>query len=550
MPQGMLSRVPAEVFDMILWQLDLTSIYNLRRTSTAIASDCLSPGYKRFFAHKTTSFEPNSMREALELAAHPALGPALKNLKLLTVFYDESRWAWAVRQTMRQIQEVWRLQELNEPNREFIEGLFGALQRQIWQVVNLRRLRWECLTFMRQLGSQGFSRLFARPRALRALTLDTLTHSKVPGSEDILPYLIPEGMDWQGLWYLCKKSLRLVALMGLRSDINIETLSMFDSQGDMLRGMVRSADLQYFAEDFLNVVSSSPRYLRCPLKNLTLVFSTYTETRAMVDSPNLLDPNASDMHFLCDLSDAHIGPQVARPEDLDGVVNFLRLMPALESLDLRLFNTLRGAPWLYCDVLSKIASVPLPELKHLTLRGFWTTGNGLGALLRAHPNLETLNLHEIHLAHYGFRSAPILPQIAPRPMGLVMDQNQHAVELPLLRQLHLETLFTGFYGNHGFLMILSPPGWYKTDSRRFEGAISAGRIKLLQERRSDLVYARVYGQEDITEGRVLMSWGSGLAVDSDVMLEWNRTRRRLYGPPSTHEQETAAWSMRRYSLPR
>lgn len=449
MSQGVFSRIPAEIFDTIFWHLDLASICNLRRTSRVIAMDCLSPGYKRFFANKTTSFEPRSMQEALDLAAHPSLGPALKNLKLLTVFYDESRWAWAVRETKRQMQQIWGRQARNEADRQYIKDLSGALQRQLWQVIKLRRLRRECLTFMRQLRSYGFSRLFARPRALRTLTLDTLIHQKVPGSEDILPYTIPAGMDWQGLWYLCEKSLRLVALMGLRSDLNIETLTMLDSRGDMLRGMVRSADLQCFAEDFLRVVSSSPRYLRCPVKNLTLAFSTYTNTRATVDSPSLLDPNTSDMQFICHLSDAHIGSQVARPEDLDDVVNFLRLMPALESLDLRLFNTLRGPPQLYRDVLGRIASIPLPGLRHLTLRGFWTTGNVLGALLRAHPSLETLNLQEIRLAHYGNPwAAPILPRIAPRTQGLVMSRNQDAVELPLLRQLHLESIFTGVHGSN------------------------------------------------------------------------------------------------------
>lgn len=91
-------------------------------------------------------------------------------------------------------------------------------------------------------------------------------------------------------------------------------------------------------------------------------------------------------------------------------------------------------------------------------------------------------------------------------------------------------------------MTLLPPVWCDAEPARFDEAISAGRIKFLRQQIGDFIYVRVYEQEEIAEGRVLMSSRSP-RVNFRMQPAWNSTRTMtLYGPPSISEQNHAVVS--------
>lgn len=485
-------RFPNEIIDIILWQLDLPSIKNLRLTCKAAALKSQSPGFKRFFAHKTIELTQEDTTTTLALALHPEFGPAVKHLTMMVVVYDESRWAWAYRNSLRSISDV-------------SEQAIQDVAEELDQVLRLSQMHETSSYWLDHMAVWDLGKLFNKLGRLDSLTLDTRTYQEI-GSPDLSIRRVPEGMNWQKLWTCCTYGFRNVMLSVLNSDIKIEHLSLFDGKDAFpVSGKVQSEMLSLTATRILAAREgiSTPA---SPVKNLTLGFSTLTDE---VASYNQLDHHASDLDFLCRPIPVS-SPAVLDPDSLSGPGELLKLLPGLEGLDLRMYNTLDGTPTGNHRVL---ADVRLSGLRRLTLRGLYTREAHILRLLRANrQSLESLDLREVHLG--GHDSWKVAFRFLSRGGA------------PQLRALHLEGLWDGA----GALINLEPRDAAFDDGRRGRGAS-------FQTRGGEtLVHTRDIGMEELAGGLEFKTLSSQHGKGSGALRSWLRERKVLYGPPDSKER--------------
>lgn len=201
-----------------------------------------------------------------------------------------------------------------------------------------------------------------------------------------------------------------------------------------------------------------------------------------------------------------------------GVAHLLAQMPNLESLDLHLYNTLRGTATSYAKVFTPIADdVNLPFLRHCALRGIRCSGSSLLTFLRRHNDLSTLELHEIYLQSGSWAAV-----------------FAHMGGMPQLQQVELYNL----WGPEGGTVHLAPrnrewkadwdPSCDEADVRKcsFPCVGRGGASARLQ------VYARSLTAEDICNDRFEFAEGpTGRAMGSPQVMWWRQASREGYGPP-------------------
>lgn len=192
-------------------------------------------------------------------------------------------------------------------------------------------------------------------------------------------------------------------------------------------------------------------------------------------------------------------------ENFPGVAGFLNQTPNLESLDLFMYNTLEGAPWVYSNLFSDVAkTVRLPQLRRLTLRGIWASPSSVLLFLRNHPDLTRVDLREVHIT--GGTWEPIL---------------RHLESMPKLAELHLENLWSG--SEHLLNLLHKNPAF--DDGKRGYGY--SYPIK-----NGAMVHTRDIGVVELKEGlSFVKSRGSSRGKGSRYLMKWIQQRKIDYGPP-------------------
>src|SRR5204863_2140797 len=74
----------------IVEHLDLATICNLRLSSKALSGQCLGPHFRSFFDRKKADLTQDSLEPLRQLAAHPGLGSAVRDVTVLATVYDMS----------------------------------------------------------------------------------------------------------------------------------------------------------------------------------------------------------------------------------------------------------------------------------------------------------------------------------------------------------------------------------------------------------------------------------------------------------------------------
>lgn len=474
--------LPNELFDAVLTHLDLQSIQRLRLASTRYASQCLSPAFKRYYSHQVTDLSPGSLHRLLQLTTHPVLGPAVKDLTVDAVFYDPTDIIYTLRlpgnqvsstmtqeranQLLRHTQQLsWIMSKRHEQQSQFVDIIIASLAH-----------------VLENMGALASIRL--RTRIVR----DRSMSDKSVG---------PANLNWNALWADCDRLFRIVILAMTKSQVSVDTVSIFDQSFGKVQSKVfaeLSTDLK--TRDF-------PTAAGAKIKNLNLSFSTAT-----------LVPG-SDVIFNRDGSMEHRAARrlpsesiaTRTPEDFLGIAAFLKQTPELESLDLYMYNTLAGPASAYDKVFVHISKeVRLPRLRRLTLRGIRTTHDALLRFLRNHRDIEVLDLREVRVS--GGTWETILPQL------------QH---MRKLSKLHLENLWSG--AEH--LLNLEPANPAFDDGRRGPGFS-------YKTKHGVLVHTRDIAVEELRQKgglRFLTIPGRSRGQGSKALMGWMVERVQMYGPP-------------------
>lgn len=486
-PSRLLSKnLPAELFEAILSYLDLQSIKCLRLTSKSVASSCLGPTFLSYVATQHTDLSQLSLEHLQALTLHPVLGPVVKHVVVESVFFDSRWYKWHFNaRTKALVGHTDNERRDTEPDR----GSAG---------MNEYTLNWFLTGAVPYLAN-----VFRGVGALDSLELKTAIDG--PKASPQVPTTVNYlGQDWHGLWAHCHRATTVVLSAVAQSNVSISRLSLFarevtSSNFYYLReGRISGYNLTLLAD---SLASQDFSRAGSHIKVLHLPFSTYTPT-PVINPPNLTTSRLP----LC-IPVRAIDPRSRNQNEFPGVARVLAFTPNLTDLFLSMYNTLKGEPHAYAAVFDAIAaSVRLPHLEQLSLRGMWVSENALLRFLSAHKaHLQEINLCEIHL--------PASYDRAFRCMA----------EMPQLKRVHLENLFS-----RTKLVNLLP-----VDPRFDNGKRGRGYSYLLRSPTGGhLVYKRDLGLEEIRAGLKFVEPATRARGGQELMW-WIKERKILYGPPMT-----------------
>lgn len=496
-----LSRLPNELFELVLRHCDFGSITALRRTSKAHAARCMSPAFKAYFSHQETDLSEPSLRRLMRLASHPQLGPAVTDLTVTAVSYDTTLWENILHGSIgRQSSTV------NNHVNLIITKLIPHIRK-------LAQLRQAWLRQSDEHAAHMLAGAFTGLQSLRTLKLDARV-VQVPSSEphdDWLEARVQDAssrgeVDWISLWADCSRVLDIVTQAVGHGGANIESLSVFD-------GCFGKVSSWRFHQNFLRVLQPGTLHKNftaaaAKLTTLNLTFSTLTYTPdGLPDQGNISNVPAVRLSSRPRLIAANAGQGTA---DFGEIAQFLKTTSQLDTLSLHMYNTLRGHPVVYSQVIDRIADeVRLPNLHRLTLRGMWCTTDALLRFLRAHPDITELNFMEIHL-------------LGPLSSW---DRVFEALRQKLrnLSKVYLENLW---YGRGNLLPLDSKDKKFSSDS----DLTYRGR-----NGQACIVYARSIGTAELKKGIELAAStttpASTRGRGDRTTMAWLKQRYIDYGPP-------------------
>lgn len=508
-PHSPLSHLPNELFELVLQHANFESIAALRSTCKANANRCMSPAFKAYYAHQTIDLSADSLTRITHIASHPQLAPAVTHITVVAVCYDPSIW------------ERLLMSGTMEPDDEYTECVslnkdILCLSRRLWlgqsaetTAISLAAI-FDRLPFLRTLRLNARIEQAARGRCGHNVDVCASTCDPFLGKwvgDRVREAVVRGDMDWISLWEDCSRVLDMVTQAMARSHANIKCLSVFD-------GCFGKVGSDKFDPTFLPVLQPNTTLNKnfaaaaAKLTTLNLAFSTRTHTPVEI----WIGP-AGHRRF-----ESRPTPQLFRefhlPRNLkfDDIANFLKATPNLEALSLYMYNTLKGHPVVYGEVIDHIADeVRLPNLRRLRLQGIWCDPDGLLRLLRAHPNITELDLCELHLRG---------PMSSWERIFGFLKQRMHG-----LSKVYLENLCYA----RGQILPLTP----RDRTLSSESDLSYPAKNREQE---PIVYARHIGQKELQNGielavttlsEPLSTRGRG----GNVVISWLKKRHEDYGPP-------------------
>ncbi|POS74747.1 hypothetical protein DHEL01_v206864 [Diaporthe helianthi] len=484
-----LRALPNELYNQVLSHLDLVSMKRLRLTSQPHARKCLSPAFLEFYKYQETDLTATSLQRLREITIHPALGPAVKRLTVVAVFYNPSSLLLAIRRLRDPLRGTWTETIPVDPNARNKE-----LLDKIGQLYKIMSIRHEQQGQFSDEIVDALSHILGNLGSLDVLKLTARVIR--PDLDKADQSVNARGVNWNCLWADCNRVFKLATCAMTMSQVHVKTFSVFTD----CFGKIQSRVLNSLNTDLSNVDSIS--HTGASIKSLNLGLSTATVV-----------PVTSDIIFHKDGSMKHLAPvRIAttetrgRTEDnFPGVAAFLQQTPNLEALDLYMYNTMDGAPWAYSGIFSHISkTVHLPKLRRLALRGIWTKQSDLLLFLHNHPHLTHIDLRELHVN--GGPWEPIL---------------KHLQSMPDLASMHLENL----WGGSEHLINLQPVNPLYGREERIPG-------QFYPTRNGTMIHTRDIGVEEIKNGlEFVKSRGSSRGKGSRALFKWIQQRKIDYGPP-------------------
>ncbi|KAI3393598.1 hypothetical protein diail_3902 [Diaporthe ilicicola] len=481
-----LATLPNELYNQVQTFLNLLSIKNLRLTSKLHAAKGLSPAFLTYYEEQETDLTSRSLQRLFHITRHPHLGPAVRRLTVVAVYHDTSDLLARIKR-LRDPAPTADQKVIEKRNKEFFTkmGLLQAI------MVSRHEQHYQ---FSDDIVA-SLSHILETLGSLDVVRLTTRVLRPPLGRPD--PTSTSRGVNWNCLWADCHRLLRLVASAMSKSQVEVITFSVFNDcfgkvQSRVLPGLVR--DLTKL--DFLSHAGSK-------IKNLSLCFSPATRVPEMLSDITYV--HGATMRHLAAVRIPINDASARAEENFPGVAGFLSQTPKLEALELFMYNTLEGPPWVYSNVFSHISkTVRLPNLRRLTLRGIWADPVCILIFLRNHRELTRIDLREVHVT--GGTWDPIL---------------KHIQSMSKLEELHLENLWCS--SEH--LLNLMPKNVVFDDGDRVSGR--SHPIK-----NGWMVHTRDISMEELRQGLdFVKSRGSSRGKGSQLLMRWIKKRKADYGPP-------------------
>ncbi|KAI4271489.1 MAG: hypothetical protein LQ337_005969 [Flavoplaca oasis] len=240
--------------------------------------------------------------------------------------------------------------------------------------------------------------------------------------------------EWHPIWVRASQVFRIVMSAIARSEAPVKTLIVYNKS---LRCSVPTSDINELASLFgsksFNAAAQHVRF-----------FALSVSTKVETDPQKIADAYAEMSEVDRAYYEAGMGTNVGllsneKPaaifeNNYPGVAHLLKQMPNLENLHLHFYNTLQGIPKSYVKVFTYIADeIVLASLRRLRLRCFYCDEASLLKFLRAHPNIERLELREMHLTTGSW--SPVLDLLLT--MSSLQEVTFHNLWKPEAGMLHL-----------------------------------------------------------------------------------------------------------------
>ncbi|OJK01245.1 hypothetical protein ASPACDRAFT_58970 [Aspergillus aculeatus ATCC 16872] len=527
-----LDDLPLEILQMILADLDLESVKNLRLTTRTLAERCAGPRFQ--LIQPVLDFSRPNLRALHALACDPAISPKVHSLTFLATSPDTRELENNVEDGCYEVVE-WRGPMFQKFNRRYKpEELEQAKSDLLWlrqqQEARTQEPPSEMIELL-QLALKGFS-------ALESIRFDGGVIRGRAKRES------PGYKEWQPVWARASHVLSSVLTAMVQSGVSVKRLDVYRNTS---RCCIQVDELAALAAGFS---PSQLEVLGKGLESLQLSMSGMLKDAHVKEMENEEDDDEEEEEEEEEegenndkSNDEEKTPPVIKDEVLDITALFLRSAPALRELDLTFRRSGSKEKDYYCYdwVIDRIAhETQFLMLEKCSCSGLAAKGGSLLLFLQKHPTLRSLTLRECFLTSGSW--TPILTHLQSLPrletlslsnlFGKHMqnrkyEQRRRRPSSPSLSSMSKTKNEPDDELEEGDGMVVLLPVWNVPSKDRW-----AGWFTEYPHSNGRAVHTRDFTREELAKGLVFqpLAKGPGCAIGSAQAMNWRNSRRELYAP--------------------
>ncbi|KAK6523095.1 hypothetical protein TWF694_005993 [Orbilia ellipsospora] len=479
-------RLPTELVDNVMQNLDLPSIKNLRLSCKGLTEKLLQPFLKRYIAHQVTDLSQESLHRLVELANHPFFGKAVDNLIIVAVFYDPSIAEEMLKtgtKTVRESQGVFH--SVSHPKcteQELADARADVDWLQARQAER-DQVGYETLATSLSEGLAAFG-------SLQSIDFRVSVVQRRSPSGDRRPTL-----EWISIWKVAAQVFDIAMTAIARSEVEVGSLIIYRKPGAV-------SIPSFSVQSLLQRLGGPGGFTEAGKHIKRLVLNTSTrvpiDAASVRDAAEQLEGAERAYHEVFGSAAglyANDSPEAQAEENFTGVAQLLSTMPSLKVLDIHMRNGLRNnANNLYEKVFGLITQeTHFSDLQEVYLRGLSMTEELLLEFLRKNPHLR-----EIHLQNVTFNS------------GEWLSIFEHFKGMPALKKLYLSNLRTKW--TFSLDPVDKSQGLPLSEREHWRNWVPCfgGR----------LVHSNIFTREDIEKGLVFKASPDGRTLGSPQQHYW------------------------------
>ncbi|KAF3917676.1 hypothetical protein AA313_de0208784 [Arthrobotrys entomopaga] len=496
-----LLRLPVELFENVIQDLDLPSINNLRLSCKTLVEKSLQSFSKRYISNQYTDLSQESLHRLTVLSQHPIFGKAVKNLIIVAAIFDLSIAEGMLKTKTKTIRESrGAIHSVSYP--QCTEQELADAQADVdW----LRARQTE----RDQLGSDtvaaSLAELLTAFGSLQGIYLrvDIVQGRRTPtGSRS-------PTQEWISIWKVAAQFFDISMIAIARSGVKLDSLSIYrETRGISvptftIQTLLHKVDLEAFKETGKHIKK----------------FTINTSTRVPIDAASVREAaeqleGANRAYH--EVFGSSVGlytkesPEAQAEENFTGLARLLSTMPNLTVLDIHMRDCLRNnGSELYEKVFRLIVQETyFPNLQEVGLRGLSMTEETLLEFLRKHGTaLREIHLQSVTLTSGGW--VPIFKQFEQMP---VLDRLD-------LSNLWAKEIFNLYPVDESQGVDVSHR---KRETRRYWVSCFGGT----------LVHTNMFTRGDIVKGLVFRDTPEGRTIGSPQQQYWFNMSSEFQAPYS------------------
>ncbi|EAW11927.1 F-box domain protein [Aspergillus clavatus NRRL 1] len=510
-----ITKIPMEILDLVLSDLDLTSIKALRLTSRSFSTTCMTQSFLDSLRQPETDLSEASLVRLDALASNPVLRQHCHTLVILAPYHDSAA-----------------LEKIIAKGRETgvtdIDGsLFVPWSRECSKE-ELARAAREVAWLKGQHDAQQARSAADAIRTLAAIlrrfaTLDTIRLDAALRQSNSFDLDSNNG-SLLAMWAQASWAHDVTMAALARSRVSVRKLDIYRTTtrcgipcGDYGR------HLAGWSAGDLSAVGGGLEALSLSLS--TDIDEGTVERFAFAGRTATHKTSVLDTWLSVQADYQNSSPQL--PE----ITRMLQNSPRLSRLDLRLYHLeyddLERYDWIFDSIATHVR---LPELQDCKLSGFMVTENSLSLFLKTHPRLRTLSLRGLYLTKGTW--PPILAHLSSAMPDLDLldlsslwtrdpepEPEQKANTARASRKIHLLNL---------------EPVWDTSRPVDWEDEPTSYRCV----DNDFVVHSRVFEKPDLQQGLRFRQPALTEPMWAADAREWAERRHAEYGPP----YEESSWS--------